>query len=355
MNNTNRLENEVAASDLIRQSLDRSGLGSLVPSIYAWKPTKYPQLRDESGFGWTISEFKNGEDLDSQFEEMDEESAIGAVQQLAKIFALMQSTRLPHSASNFGGLSIDERGDIISAQSTLVHGGPWESYVEHWVGKLQQKLSDADASATLQGWKCSSVRERLEQFIASGKIQNLLKEVDCDQRVLVHGDFSEFLFVAFGGSILTYTLSAMNNILYDKSTRHITALLDFDWASVTHPCEEFLSGLWDVGGGIHERVGNLQSSVLSGNFGKEPDGVPQEDIRKWKVARAWDGALLQNGAIRPSDIAGVQGIRTLKELEDLICPFVLGCEFFANRLSEEDRLRKKGDTEDAILKLLDGA
>lgn len=355
MNNTNRLENEVAASHLIRQSLDRSGLGSLVPSIYAWAPTKYPQVHDEFGFGWTISEFKKGDDLDSQFEAMDEDDALDAVQQLAKIFALMQSTRLPHSASNFGGLSIDESGDVISAQSTLVHGGPWSSYVEHWVGKLRQKLSEADASATLQGWKDNSVRGKLEQFIASGKIQSILKEVDCGQKVLVHGDFSELFSVVFGSIILTHILSAMNNVLYDKSTKRITALLDFDWASITHPCEEFLSGLWDVGGGIHERVGNLQSSILSGNFGLEPEGVPQENIHKWKVAKAWDDALLQNGATRPSDIAGVGGIKKLKELEDLICPFVLGCEFFANRLSEEERLKKMDDTADAILKLLDRA
>lgn len=355
MNNTNRLENEVAASYLIHQSLERSGLGSLVPSIYAWAPTKYPQVRDESGFGWTISEFKTGDDLDSQFEEMDEDHALDAVQQLAKIFTLMQSTEVSHFASNFGGLSIDKRGYIFSAQSTLVHGGPWASYEEQWVGKLQQKLSEADASTTLQGWKDSPVRKRLEHFITSGQVQTLLKVVDCDQRVLVHGDFSKLLSIELASRILTNTLSAMNNVLYDKSTKRITALLDFDWASITHPCEEFLSGLWDVGGGIHERVGDLRSSILSGNFGMEPEGVPQENIRKWKVAKAWDEALLQNGAIRPSDIAGVEGIRTLKELEDLICPFVLGCEFFANRLSEEERLKRKGDTEDAILKLLDRA
>jgi hypothetical protein len=85
----------------------------------------------------------------------------------------------------------------------------------------------------------------------------------------------------------------MNNVLYDTAGRRITAVLDFDWSCVTHPAEEFLSGLWDVGGGVHERVGKLQPMVLSGDFGAGPDADSSVDeAGAWAVVRMWSDETL---------------------------------------------------------------
>ena len=88
--------------------------------------------------------------------------------------------------------------------------------------------------------------------------------------------------------LIGLTGAALNNILYDGATQRITGLLDFDWAAVTHPCDEFLFGLWDIGGGIHERVGKIQANVLSGDFSEQPDSLSPEEVRKWETAKTWD-------------------------------------------------------------------
>lgn len=145
----------------------------------------------------------------------------------------------------------------------------------------------------------------------------------------------------------------MNNMLYDRTTKRITALLDFDWSAITHPCDEFLAGLWDIGGGIHARVGQFQPMVLAGDFSAQPETLSDEDIRKWEVAKAWNTAITEKGAIRPSYITGVGHILALKELEDLLCPFALGSEVMLKRISDEEKLKRKGDTEAKILKWLE--
>lgn len=145
----------------------------------------------------------------------------------------------------------------------------------------------------------------------------------------------------------------MNNILYSSETNRITAVLDFDWSAISHPCEEFLTGLWDIGGGIHERNRLFQPMLLSGDFGIQPEDLSTDDIRQWKLAKAWDKALTDTGAIRPSKIAGVQRIQALKDLDDLLCPFELCNEFMSSRASDEENLAKKRETGMNILKWID--
>ena len=153
--------------------------------------------------------------------------------------------------------------------------------------------------------------------------------------------------------------TALNNILYDADTKRITGLLDFDWAAVTHPCDEFLFGLWDIGGGIHERVGALQANVLSGDFSRPPEGFDsaagdEEAQRKWRTAKMWDAALARRaGAIRPSAIAGVARIQALRDLEELLCPFVLSSQVMLNRLGDGEKAAKKAEMEGKITAWLD--
>ncbi|OTB18830.1 hypothetical protein K445DRAFT_19439 [Daldinia sp. EC12] len=333
LNNANRVENDVAAQRLARESIRSKGLDPVVPAVYAWAPCRYPEVSGEAGFGWTISEFKPGSDLDAQFDSLSLEDAIDAVQQLAAIFTAIQSAKIPETVTKFGALTLDDNGTIIGGQPPLLKGGPFDTYAELWTAKLQTQMGSADKSSLLSGWSSGGLRERIDKFIEAGGVDKILDGVE-DERVLIHGDLT------------------MNNVLYDSTTKRITGVVDFDWSAVTHPCDEFLSGLWDIGGGIHERNEKFQPMLLSGKFISPPEGLSAEETRKWEVAKAWDAAIAQSGGIRPSGIVGVERIQALRDLEDMLCPFELSNEVMLKRISDEEKAEKKQEIEGKILKWL---
>lgn len=147
--------------------------------------------------------------------------------------------------------------------------------------------------------------------------------------------------------------AAMNNMLYDGTTGRITAILDFDWSIVTHPADEFLTGLWDIGGGIHEDNEFMQEELLTGIFDSALAGLSEEDTQKWEVGKLWNKALAERKAIRPCDIEGVRGIQELRKLESMLCPFHLSNEVMLKRMNEEVRTQKKSETGEVIKKWLD--
>lgn len=198
LNNTNRVENEVAAQHLIRQSIQAAGLSPVVPALYAWAPCRYPEIPDETGFGWIMSEFKLGSDLDAQFSSLTLADMKSVVEQIADIFTAVQRAKLPGTVTKFGALTLDSSGAIVSGQMPLLTGGPWDTYAEVWVRKLQTQLQHADKSSLLKGWVERGVRERIDRFIGTSGVHQTLKGVDVNQRVLVHGDFSRlhFLFLS---------------------------------------------------------------------------------------------------------------------------------------------------------------
>jgi hypothetical protein len=55
MNDANRVENDVAAQHLVRQSMAQAGLAPLVPAIYAWASAANTDTADEKCFGWVMS------------------------------------------------------------------------------------------------------------------------------------------------------------------------------------------------------------------------------------------------------------------------------------------------------------
>ncbi|KAI1648253.1 uncharacterized protein F4817DRAFT_334420 [Daldinia loculata] len=149
LKNANRVENDVAAQHLARKSIQSRGLDAVVPAVYAWSPCRYPEVPGETGFGWTISEFKPGSDLDAQFDSLSLEDAIDAVQQLASIFAAIQSSEIPEMVTKFGALTLDDSGVIVGGQPPLLKAGPFDTYTELWVAKLETQLSEVDKSPLL--------------------------------------------------------------------------------------------------------------------------------------------------------------------------------------------------------------
>ncbi|KAM3515564.1 hypothetical protein MY11210_000742 [Beauveria gryllotalpidicola] len=62
--------------------------------------------------------------------------------------------------------------------------------------------------------------KRVEKFLSEGGVARALHGIDTTQRCLVHSDLT------------------MDNLLFDKESNKMTALLDFDFASINHPVEE---------------------------------------------------------------------------------------------------------------------
>ncbi|KAK9426611.1 hypothetical protein SUNI508_00138 [Seiridium unicorne] len=285
LNNANRVENEVAAQLLFRQILSDShpGLVHLVPAIYAWEPCRYPEVHDEMGFAWTICEFKTGANLDEQFMGLE-------------LPEKLDKTPLPRQLEDhLGGLKFDRNGQIVGGQMPILPAGPWQRYEDLWASRFEYQLLLADASFALKGWKAGNIRGRIDKFFSPDRIRKLLEVVDTSQRTIVHGDL------------------IMNNMLFDKDSKRLTALLDFDFASITHPVHEFFTGLW-------------HQAILSSNFGEVDNTLSSEYKAKWEVAKAWNSALATRGIIRPSSIQGIEKLEKLNDLEQALCPFQLSNE-----------------------------
>ncbi|KAH6643261.1 hypothetical protein BKA67DRAFT_131810 [Truncatella angustata] len=332
LNNANRVENEVAAQSLFRQQLSASypALTHLLPAVYAWEPCRWPLVPDEAGFAWTMNEFMPGANLDEQFREMQLAEKLAVVEQVADIFAALQNTPLPSSLkTHIGGLTFDgATAQVVGAQMPLTPAGPWDKYEEMWVSQLQKQLDDADGSWALKGWKEAGLRDRIDKLLDAARIAHLLEGVDLSQRVLVHADLT------------------MNNMLFDKESKRVTALLDFDFSRVTHPVHEYFTGLWDLGGGwVHSNDEKLHRAVVTGNFEARDEATSPEDKVVWEVAKAWNSALNARGVLRPSQIGGIEKLERLRQFEEALAPFHL-----SSTVRLERQKRKTPQETDELIK-----
>lgn len=200
LNNTNRVENDVITSSLIRESLSQRvpEMADIVPAIYAWEPFTDPSPdADEASSGWTLMEHRPGSNLDGHFSQLHQNEQHAVMDQVATILTAIQSVQLPAGVTCLGGLTIASDGNIVTGQRSLLPGGPWPSYADMWTAKLRFQLEgDAEHSSVLRGWRVNkTLRERLDAFISGTVIERLLHRggVDADQHVLTHGDFSKTL------------------------------------------------------------------------------------------------------------------------------------------------------------------
>ncbi|QDS73735.1 hypothetical protein FKW77_004693 [Venturia effusa] len=313
VNNTNRIENEIAALHLCRKALSNKSkeYAKIVPAVYDWASQTYPSVPDESGFGWIMMEFLPGVPLDKEFASMEAPQRSEILEQIAIIFSVLQAIQLPSEVDSHGGLTI-KNGEIVSGQPTIAHGGPWKSYRGWWEGLLLMAVSQAESSPVLKGWKENGLRGRIDKFIQNG-IEPLLKDVDGTKRVLVHGDFTT------------------NNVLYNPETKKISGLLDFDFTVVTHPYYEFAKSFSTMGWHGNEAIG---AAIIKGEFGEEPPA--EAGAEDWNLAKEWHAALAEQDAQMPSSIKGIESLRTLGMLEALLCPVSLYYPFMLKRHKPED-------------------
>lgn len=192
VNNVNRVANDVAAQHLVRQSMVKAGLAPLVPGVYAWAPATITDVADEKSFGWTMSEFRSGVDLNSEFPSLSLEDKKHVLKQMATIFGAIQGASMPKGITKFGGgLKFDSDGNIVSGESPSMQDvQPAGSYAEWRVGKLHSRMKRAAESPVIRGWKDRGVATRIETFLANDGPQKVLGNVDMHEKCLIHGDLS---------------------------------------------------------------------------------------------------------------------------------------------------------------------
>ncbi|KAI9673234.1 MAG: hypothetical protein M1817_003097 [Caeruleum heppii] len=330
LNDLNRVQNEVAIMSLMRDAL-KTLPTQLVPAVYGWASAASQQ-------GWILQQYMPGSTLDAEFSKMDLEGKESVLQQMAEILLKLQHYQLPDTIQEFGGLSFDESGDVISGPVTIFQGGPFSTYEDEYREMLRLRLATADKNSLVQGWRSRGIRERLECFLAQG-LGRIMQGVDY-KKVLIHGDFTT------------------NNLLVDGKTQRLTAILDFDWAQVSGVAEEFLHSLGDVYGKVPGPYSNdsdqlaLRQAVLHGF----PDPLPSSKSESgvdWGIAGAWDTALACSGAQRPRTIMGIAALSELKWLSDKVCPFLLFNETVVAQRNKEQQVKDKEDTEGFLISFLD--
>lgn len=190
LNQTHRVENEVAALHLARQGLDaetgRPGLAAVVPAVYDWR-----RAGGSSQLGWVLMDHLPGAGLDQQFGALTAAEKHAVLAQLGDIFAGIQRAPLPAGVAAYGGLRITDEGAIVGGDMTTLPGGPWATYGGFLRARLRSQLGGADGSEVLQGWRPHGVRGRVDAFLDS-RLESALEEagVDTAARALVHGDLS---------------------------------------------------------------------------------------------------------------------------------------------------------------------
>ncbi|KAK2053901.1 hypothetical protein LY76DRAFT_638747 [Colletotrichum caudatum] len=310
----------------------KGGLDLLAPNVYAWAPPITSNKADEKGFGWIMSGFRSGVDLGPEFASLDVGSQKHVFHQMAAVLGAMQVADLPDGVTKFGGgLKFDSDGHIVNGESPSMQDvKPAGSYLEWRVGKLRSRLERAAGCPIIQGWKSNGVAIRIEKFLASGGPQKVLGTVDVHRKCLIHGDLTIY------------------NMLYDKNAKKVTAVLDFDFASISHPFEEFIYMSFSHTGG---NVGNdntvINRAIISGDFTTPPADLNEESAKEWELGKMWNTVLQESAALAPSQIEGVDQIRDLMRLQSLLFPYRLSSVPAAEGLDDERRagLREKAEAE----------
>jgi hypothetical protein len=180
-----RVENEVAMISLAAAAL--SGFKPhVVPSVYSWGSAALP-----SSQGWILQELMPGIPVSEAFDSMPSEEKKSILAQMAEILKALQDFKLPSSIEQYGGVTFDSAGQIVSTAMTSVSSGPWLLYEDYFRNRLVLALQQADSNPYIKGWHANGVRKRLEVFVGSGVPAQFEALESRDDKTIVHADFSK--------------------------------------------------------------------------------------------------------------------------------------------------------------------
>lgn len=132
----------------------------------------------------------------------------------------------------------------------------------------------------------------------------------------------------------------------------LTALLDFDFSHIATLADEFFRSLCaDIGQFPSPRESGellaLRKAMLTGF----PDPLPptdEEGFVQWPSAKAWDDALCERSAKRPSTIENIAALSDLFWLSGQIFPFRL-CNQTVVKNSSQEQLAARRKTGEKLL------
>jgi len=120
----------------------------------------------------------------------------------------------------------------------------------------------------------------------------------------------------------------MSNILYNSTSGRITALIDYDFSTISHPSYEFLRSFSGAGGQFRGWTDDEESDQAALRHAKlhgfpSPLPLTKEDGVNWEMAKAWEDALEGAGARRPRNIEGIEGVADIDTILRSILPWRL--------------------------------
>ncbi|ORY70468.1 uncharacterized protein BCR38DRAFT_107309 [Pseudomassariella vexata] len=344
MHQKSRVQNEVGILTLASAAFHHIK-PTVVPRVFGWGGTSAAPEH----MGWILEESMPGVPLVEAFRSMSLEQKKGILAQMVALLKGLQSYELPESIRGWGGVTFDDNGAIVSAAMTTVGAGPWSSFEDSFRARLKIALAKADKSPHLQGWRPNGVRKRVDAFIEQGLAAQFDGFTSKHDRAIIHADFTT------------------DNLLYDPVTGHITALLDYDFASIMHPAYEFFRSFSGNGGQLTGWLGDttiqekesaaIRNAKLSGQFPSPlPAPVPSENGPglDWELAQAWEDELQKLDAKRPSTMQGVDRVANVDEILGALVPWRLANEDFLRMNADEDTimaLRRIGERQ--LVSLLD--
>ncbi|KAI0439383.1 phosphotransferase enzyme family-domain-containing protein [Xylaria telfairii] len=321
-----RVQNEVGVLALASAALAHIK-PNVVPRVFGWGSANGQRP------GWILQELMPGAPLLDVFSAtMSLDQKKGILAQMARLLKGLQDYPLPKSITGWGGVTFDDAGAIVSAPMTTVGAGPWFSLEDAFRDRLRVTLRSADASPHLCGWRENGVRARVDAFIERGLSAQLADLESREDRTIVHADFTP------------------DNLLYDPATGRITALLDYDFASIQHPGYEFFRSFGNSGGQFLGWTGDatpgdrealaLREAKLSGRF-PSPLPAPVASANgpgvDWELARAWEDELQRLDVRRPSTLRGIDKLADVDELLGVLSPWRLTNDDFLRMNQDEDQ------------------
>ncbi|KAL4908172.1 hypothetical protein BDW74DRAFT_97962 [Aspergillus multicolor] len=280
-----------------------------------------------------------GTPLDELIDSMDAQERACVFEQMTALLKALQSYKLPDHII-FGSVTFDKDGHIMSTAMTSVGAGPWPAFEASFKGRLEVALAKAEANPYIKGWHANGIRERLNAFVDQGVPAQFESLTSPQDRAIIHADFTA------------------NNILYDTSTKRITALIDYDFAYILHPSYEFLRSFDGAGGQFRGWSGDEdseQSALRDAKLNGFPSPLPEstKDGVQWEMAQAWEVALIKLDVKRPSAIPGIENVADVDSVLRTILPWRLSNPDILRLQSEAVITKCRDQDEEQLVKLLD--
>ncbi|KAK0637153.1 kinase-like domain-containing protein [Bombardia bombarda] len=328
MHPENRVENEVATISLASAAL-ASFEPNVVPRVYGWG-----SAAGDSGQGWILQELLPGVALEDVLPQMDLQQKEHMFTQVAQMLKGLQEYQLPESITEFGGLTYDADGRIVSAPMPTVGAGPWPSYEASFSGRLAVALKKADENPHIKGWRDNGLRERIEAWIDRGLAVHFDTLVSKNEKSIIHADFTS------------------SNILIDADSAQITGLIDYDFACILHPSYEFLRSFSNLGGQFRGWTSDekgeeaiLRDAKLKGKFPSPLPPTIKDSPVEWELAKLWEDAVVKADVQRPSTIKGIDKVADFDTVMRTILPWRLSNSDILRLQDEETILSCKKDNE----------